>query len=897
MKYLFFILGSLFSAHLVHGQKANLKGTVTDSLNNGIPFASVALLNAADSSNVAFDIAQESGKFSFPQTPYGRYLVMVASVGYRTTFQEVNINAPQKSIKIKLAESGENLDEVMVSAKRIPILIKGDTVVYNTESFKTQSNATVEDLIRKMPGIQVESDGTVTAEGEQVTKVMINGKEFFGGNVQAATKNLDADLIDQVEVIDRKTDEDEFTGEENNEREKVINLVLKKEHLKGYFGRLNVGYGLNDEYTVHGNLNFFRDETQVSLIGGLNNINRSLYGWQEMSTLNSFDISPFNQNNSMTWWSGGVTTYRGGGINVHTEPIKGMRTDISFVLTDNSQIRTSERNNEVFLPSRTLFSDRLENNTSDNKRQEINFKTEYEPDTLNRIVIRAKVSSDLNISNQFSRAHNFLSLAEVINSATTGQSGDVLNQKVITKIHWTRKSKNKPKNRFLASVYYGYSDLNSEFLNEFQQVDSILLPFPQGIIDPNLKRLLNTQERTVATTWAYQFQITDKLWFRPGFNHMFSQYDHAFEWEEDGEVLMPNSPNGSVTAHNMEYFAHFSYQLDSFTNIHFVPELNQSIEDRRFQTDDMNTFRFNQVFFIPYIFIRSQKQHVYKFNANFRANLDRPRIQQVLPVVDNTNPYNTRTGNIELQNNLRYSSYYRFYRFFGLGKNFFFSGWNSFNANPVVSVSRVTEENIAVTTLENYKNSYWTNQNFGINLPIKFLKANLELGGGYSNSRSYFIQNEQEIEIKNQDLRLGPELSFNAFEKWSLTLEYDITRHWGQLNKVQNNAFINQDIYIELLLTPHKRFEWRTDLNWEFFGENNAVPALNIPILSSQVNVFLDKKQSFSLGVEAFDILDKNQNIWRWWETNSFTQNSVNAVERYFLLTLTYKIKKPDQKG
>jgi hypothetical protein len=873
-------------------QNYSVIGIVSDSLTKkGVPYASVALSKAADTSVVQFAVTKENGSFRMTGVKPGSYYLVVASVGYDVVHYEIDVNRDRSNVEVEVPPSTISFKEVMVRANKIPILFNGDTMVYNSSSFKTQTNATVEDLIKRMPGIQVQKDGSITTEGQTVTKVLINGKEFFGGNVEAATKNFDAALVDKLEVIDRKSDEDAFTGNETNEREKVINLVLKEDKAQGYFGTIRAGYGDNGYYDGHGNINFFRDETQLSIIGGLNNINRSLYGWQEMSTLNSFEIQPFNGRGNTMWWGGGVKTYMGGGANLHLTPTKGMNLDLAYVLSNENSVRENLQNSEVYLTEATLFSESNEESLGDQQNHQINAKMEYEPDSLNRIVFRSQLAKTDATGTMRNLTYNGFDLNSVLNSGVNKDYTENGNEKAIAKVHWTRKSRKNKENHFLGSVYYGYTASANDFESYFN-TDTFLLPFPTNEA-PLLTQRLRTQDNTIATTSAYQIQLSDKWTIRPGFNYMVSNYQHDFDWREnDGSLITDKSPVGNVRAQNLEYFMHISYKLDSFTTLYVVPEINQSIEDRTFTTDSTYNYRFNQAFFIPYMFLRSNKPHKYSFRFNIMANLNRPEVTQVLPVVDNSNPYRTNIGNIRLQNFMNYRNNWHYRRMLGLGKSIAIRGWNSLAVNPVINSNAITPENYAVSTVINYKNRIYSNTDLSFSWPLKAIKAQVEIETGYNYGQSYFIQNDKEIESLNHTVSFGPSLQFNQFDKWSLNLEYALNWQTGSIGGVANNAFGYQEIDAELIFTPIDRLEFANSLYMEMYGSNNAVGSAVIPILTSELSYFIDKNKQWSLGIRAYDIFDKNQNLWRWWSSNSFTQTQSNAVQRFVMGTVVYKIKK-----
>ncbi len=893
------LLGVLLTSLLTLSAYAQyeLSGKITDENGKGVPFSSIALAKTIDSSTLQFTVADEIGSFKLKGIDSGNYLLVVASVGYDVEHIPTSLSSDITAKQIVLTSGAVSMKEVMIRAKSIPILMNGDTVVYNSSSFKTQSNANVENLIRKLPGVNVGADGSLTAEGEQVTRVLINGKEFFGGNVEAATKNLDAALVDKVEVIDKKRDEDEFTDENTNETEKVINLVLKEEHAQGYFGNIRAGYGPDDIYDAHGNINFFRDATQLSIIGGSNNVNQRLYGWRETRTLNNFEINPMNNWTSFTTWNSGISTNNGIGANLHVEPLEKMKVDVSYIVTDVISVDTNTSYSELYFPKNTQLreSNGFSENLSQNHR--INGKIELEPDSLNKIVIRVQAETQSRNNEMRSQTFSFLNSSEnLLNSAVTENLNLTENSKFISKIHWTKKSKKNKENYWVSSIYFGSTRQNEDG-NAFFNTADFRLTLTQNET-PIINQALKTSDQTIATTLGYQFRVTDKFKIRPGINWMGTDYQHSFDWVDTNEgKLQANSPSGEVRSDNLEYYVHFIYQLDSFTTLRLVPEINQMIERRDFTTDVDTSFSFNQYYFIPYFFINSRKQHNYNFYLSLRANVNRPQTQQFLPVTDTRNPYNVSIGNIRLVNNMNYSGYANFRKMLGLQKSLRFYTWSRYNLNPVIARNTVDENGYAVRELINNKYSFNSSQDVTLSWPLKFLKATSEIGIQYSHSRSFTEQNEIEIEARDNMYRGNIGFNWYDFDKISFEIDYGIGYNSGTIAGVSNNGFITQDIYTEAVWNITDRLEWSVDFDLETYSGSETAPAQFIPILSSQINYSLDTLNRWTIGIKGFDILDKNTNISRSWSQNSFRQFENLTIRQYFMATIRYNIKKPKGKS
>ena len=265
--------------------KYSIFGTVLGDNEEALAGATVVLLNAKDSVLVNYGISDEEGKFELKKFKKGEYILQATYVGYEDFNELIRLdeNDPEHIItkEIKLKPAVNLIDQVVVKDEHIPIRIKGDTVEYNANAFKTKPNAVVEDLLKKLPGVDVDRDGNVKAHGKDVEHVYVDGKEFFGDDPQMATKNLPAEAIDKVQVFDKQSDMSEFTGVDDGEREKTINLTLKEDKKNGVFGNITGGYGTDDSYEGKMNLNHFNKKMQLSVLGMANNTNEQGFSIQD----------------------------------------------------------------------------------------------------------------------------------------------------------------------------------------------------------------------------------------------------------------------------------------------------------------------------------------------------------------------------------------------------------------------------------------------------------------------------------------------------------------------------------------------------------------------------------------------------------------------------------------
>jgi hypothetical protein len=275
------LLCSLFPAILF--SQTTIKGNVTDTTyKKPLAFATISLTKASDSTLVTFTRADSVGKFSLKSISKGIYKLSASYVGYNATWIDVNVKEGEAVVNVGeiIVTDLKTLADVTVLTKRPPVTVNNDTLEFNAENFKTQPNAVVEELLKKMPGVTIDNDGTVRVNGQQIRRVLVNGKEFFTGDPKMATKNLPADAIDKVQVFDKKSDRSEFTGIDDGNSEKAINLKLKKDRNNALFGKITGGAGTDNRYDGQFNINKFKGEQQISLLGMANNTNRRAFLFQ-----------------------------------------------------------------------------------------------------------------------------------------------------------------------------------------------------------------------------------------------------------------------------------------------------------------------------------------------------------------------------------------------------------------------------------------------------------------------------------------------------------------------------------------------------------------------------------------------------------------------------------------
>ena len=358
----------------------SLSGTVTDkTTKEGLISATVQLVSSdGKSSYTSTDL---NGNFQFKKLQSGTYTLQVTYVGYKSYKAKQTLSEGQeKRVKIEMSEDAQLLGEVSVQGRATRAEQQGDSLLYNAEAFQVMMGSSAEDLLAKMPGIVVEG-GTIQAQGEQVQKVLVDGKEFFDGDVNLAIKNLPSDVIASIEVFDKKSEQAEFTGFDDGEEVKTINIVTKSGFRQGTFGEVSGGYGTDDRYKVNGNLNFFNDDRRISVLGMSNNVNQQNFSQEDLAGVMSASNSGRGRggrgggggrsgapggssaSNFMVGSLGGVTSANGFGLNYVDQWGEKWKMTGSYFFNQSDNLTQQQTDREYFesvLPGMT-YSEYQEN--------------------------------------------------------------------------------------------------------------------------------------------------------------------------------------------------------------------------------------------------------------------------------------------------------------------------------------------------------------------------------------------------------------------------------------------------------------------------------------------------------------------------------------------------------
>ncbi|HWR33610.1 MAG TPA: outer membrane beta-barrel family protein [Chitinophagaceae bacterium] len=924
MRKIYFVLLTICFTNSISAQKnGTVRGIAFDTISKQpVAGATITILEKKDSSLVTFTMTGNDGKFELKGLANGEYRLLITHVNYYNsnsffTVSENNKNAELGNIVMN--DITKELPEVIVKNEAPPVTLINDTIQYNAGSFKVQPNANVEQLLKKLPGVKVEKDGTIKAQGEKVQKVLVDGKEFFSNDPKIATRNLPADAVDKVQVYDKQSDQARLTGFDDGNYEKTINLKLKKDKKKGLFGKVNAGAGSNERYEGKFNVNSFKGARQMSAIGMANNTNAEGFSFMDilnfsgaLSQLKSgmaggnvninitandaaqMGINPGGNNN-------GIKTAWGGGLNYNN--IIGTKLDLQSNYFYNHYNPKLESNiqRQYFLPDSSYFYNQqsFSNNISNNHR--INLNTLYQVDSMNSIRITPSLSFQ-QTNNRAETEYQTLSEDKLITNE--GFSNTIANNKGYTfgnNIIWRKKFARKGRT-FSLSLQTSLNESNGDgslySINNFYNPNGSLLK----------KDTLNQQSKSKNDLKGYTAKAvyTEPIWkkslleFSVGrsntknnsekttydFNKLSGKHDILNSTLTNDFENTYSYTNAGIRMRTQK--KKYNY---SFGATWQQAELEGKIISGNKDSLISKTFRN----ILPNARFQYNFTKFKSYSLSYNTSTNQPNMSQLQPVPDNSNPLNIKNGNPGLkqefnqavQMNLNLLSPYK-------NKNLFMFMTGQFTKNKIVNYDTVSQQGVRTTKPVNVNGVYNINNNFSYSMPVRFLKGSIELSSntGFAKTKQFISKTENTIKT----FSIGPDLrlDMNPTEKLNIAvgagLNYNKTKY--SLQSVLNTKYLSQEYDASMDWEMPKGFFFSTDFTYTINsqranGFNTKVPLWNAS-LSKQVLKFNRGEIKFS----ASDLLNQNIGISRNTNNNYIEDSKVLTLRRFFLLSFTYSLSK-----
>ena len=795
--WLFFILFSLPAFAQQGG--VDITGTVVeDGSNEPIEQATVRLLNVKDSTMVGGVASSRNGNFTLKGIKAGSYLLHVSFVGFDPLYQPIRITGktnPVKLGKLALSDGAIQLGEAVVIGKAPEVVVRNDTVEYNADSYKTTEGAVLEDLLKKMPGVEVDSEGKITVNGKEVKKVLIDGKEFFSDDPKVASKNLPSKMVEKVQVLDRLSDMARMTGFDDGDEETVINLTVKPGMKQGWFGNAFAGYGSEDRYEGNFMVNRFINNDQFTLMGGINNTNNM--GFSDIAS-NMFSGMGGRRGGRSGGAGNGITTSGNVGLNFSKEFNSKMTLggNVRYSHSDNEANSKINRTNILPNDSSTIYNEINNKNTkSDNVGAD--FRMEWKPDSATQIIFQPSFSYSNSHNREFGSFNTLTNRGDTVNLGESDYVSDGEGYNLNARLEFSRKLNDEGR-VFSGSLTGGLSDSYNKGLNYSNT---------EYFMGNNQDELIDQQFRYDNKGFNYRVYLS---WVEPIGHNNFIQATYSIsqnkqESLKNSYVRGEDSEDYNVldTAYSKSYRNNFINQQASLAfkavrekydyTIGMNLEPSHSVSENFVGDTTLSKLTRNVVNLSPMVRFNYRFDKRTNLRINYRGRTSQPSMTQLQPVADISDPLNTITGNPDLKPTYSNNFSARYQKFVPEKQTALMLMLNAnYVVNAIVTKSiYVGESGKKMTTYDNVNGNYNGNFRVMFNTPLKNRKfsVNSMTMASFANSNGFI--NEKKNTNKN----------YSAMERAGIDFRSDYIdlgvngnfRYSGTKNSLQNQN--DQNIY------------------------------------------------------------------------------------------------------
>lgn len=913
----------LISNFSVFAQNLTLSGKIINEKDQEpLVGVNVLLTSLRDSTQKRGVISDVEGNFIFDNLQRGRYQLRLSYTGYETQNQIVFLNETKQLGNIVLKEDVAILKEVKIEGKQMRVEMKDDTAQFNANAYKTNPDATAEELVTKMPGITT-TGGVVKAQGENVKRVLLDGQEFFGDDATLALRNLPAEIVDKIQVFDRASDQSRFTGFNDGNTEKTINIITKQGMNTGQFGKIYAGYGTNERYQAGGSINFFKGKRRISLIGMANNINQQNFGEQDLLGVlgggkrgsggrrfrsGAEAFSPSSPDNFMVGQQNGINTTNSIGVNYSDK--LGQKTVLSgsYFYNNTQNDVNSQLQRQLFLRSggNQLYDENyMSLNKNDNHR--LNFRLDCQIDSINSFIITPRVRWQGNKTDNRTIGENYFTDTTRLNNTNT-LLGTAINGYNIANDFLLRHKFKKERRTISANINTEINESNGN--NNLNANNYFFLTDSTDIISQRANALNNGYK--VGLDLQYTEPVAKKgqlmLNYTPSFqqdksnnltqrwdkeNNSFSVTDSLLSNQFQTRIFTQRAGGSYRSVEGKQQFmVGLYYQQTQLIGNQFFP-LEDNIQ-RSFQ---------NVLPMAMYRYTFSKSATIRMF---YRTSTSLPSVSQLQNVVNNSNPLQLSTGNPNLKQELthflvvRYSTanlekanstfaYIRVrYTDNYIARSTFIAN-NDTTLASGLALKRGTQLSIPVN-LKGYVNvSSLVTHSF----PLTFIKSNLNLDGGVTYVRNPGLVNQVENISTTYNTNGSIIVSSNISEKIDFTASYNANYNivTNSLQPQLNNNYFFQTASVRFNGLFWKKLVLSTDLNYTAISGLGADFNQDFLLWNAAIGYKFLKNNAGEVRLSVFDMLKQNNNIRRNVTETYIDDSRFNVLQRFAMLTFIYQLR------
>lgn len=927
------VFAIMISNHLIAQYK--LSGIIFDKTDktSGLPGVTVALTSKSDTTQKKGAVTDEEGHFIIENISAGKYRLQISYVGYKQS--ERNIDIQNKDIElnsIELSPSSTTLSNVTIEGKQVRAEQLGDTTQFNAGAYKTNPDANAEDLVTKMPGVTSEN-GTLKVNGENVKQVLVDGKPFFGDDPATAMKNLPAEVIDKIQVFDKLSDQAQFTGFDDGNSQKTINIQTKAGKNNGQFGKIYAGYGTDKRYIAGANVNMFKGNRRISMIGMSNNINQQNFSTEDLLGVTGTS-SGQGRGGSSNFQRGGNNFRRGGGnrgggndasnfmvgqqsgiaathaIGLNYSDNWGKKVKVSgsyFYNNANTNTNTTLERNYITQADNGLKYNETSTTNSKNQNHRINFRLEYEKDSSNSIIITPRLSTQQNNTTSSLSGTNMLADKTPVSSTKNSTTNDNIGYNFSNNILYRHKYLKKGRTLSLnLSTQYNYKTTDAQLYsqNNAGLTDTNDIDQQSGLtsdgysISPNITY-------TEPVTKTGQLQIS----YNPSYTKNTSakatnNFDSLSDAYTDLDTFLSNKFENTYTTHN----GGLSYRINDnklraaigFNAQYAMLEGVQTYHHYNSLEKSFTSLLPNAMF--NYRFSNAKNLRIF-----YRTNTNAPSISQLQNVVDNSNPLFLRSGNPNLKQDYQHSLSMRY----GAtntktARSFFVFANVGITKDYIANATYLPKKD---TTLINdvivapgsqlsmpvNMDGYFSGRTFvTYGFPIALIKSNLNLNGGVNYNRIPTLINSSTNLANNYTMNGGLTVGSNISEKIDFSVSYsgNYTIVKNSLQKQSDNTYYFQNTSLKFNWLFGKGFVFNTNLNHSLYTGLSQSFNQSFLLWNASFGYKFFKDRSLEAKVSVYDILNQNRAINRTVTETYIEDSHTNVLRQYFMLNLTYTLRK-----
>lgn len=886
-----------------------VQGRIIDSSSSlGIADVTITILLARDSSLAKFTRTNASGNFQISKLPQGDYRLLVTHIGYRNYSWPFRITAGNPTLlmaPIQLTRQAEMLDGVTVSQEIAPVITRNDTIEYNAGSFKTRPNAMVEDLLKKLPGLQVGKDGTIKANGETVKKILVDGKEFFGTDPKTASRNLPADAIDKVQVFDKKSDQSQFTGFDDGNSEKSINLSLKPDKKNGLFGRATAGAGTDHRYNGNLNVNNFSGKRQLSAIGMANNTNKQGFSFQDILGFSggmpgmgggSVQVESGSQAVPMEGENNpGIQTTSAGGINYNDFLTPKTEIGSNYFYSRIREDLEQESHQQWSRPDGFRYiTDRNTITQKNNLSHRINLFSEYALDSMNSI----RYSGTANYQESENRMGSAYSSEAVIGTPMNdGQamtksagSGFSVSNNLLLKHKFPKKGRTISATitaNFNPATIHGQQSSD----NNYYSNDGILAA------RSSIRQTFSLENNS--TGYGASAIYTEPLSKKALLEFSYRRMDNTNAIQK--ETYDYDSLTGKYSTINplLSNSNHSRYSVNrAGMSIRFIQQKMQFTAGTAFQSavlggDSSKDYRFIHV--LPNALLQYSINRFRNLRLTYTTRINAPDFSLIQPIIDNSDALNLKIGNPGLKPEYQHSVRLNYMAFDPYRQTNLFAGLSGISTQKkIVYADFIDSAGRRLNMPVNAQSAFSLNAHLNAGFPIKKLHSMISLtsSAGYATIPGYLnLQNNNQTTIQVEQMASWTYLYKEIIDLTAdLGISYSNNRY--SLSSNSNNRYwkyaynLVANIYIKkgLSLSNEIGYTKRSGLS---SGYNINPVTWNIGVAKQ---LFKNKKGEIKL--QVFDLLKQNAGIERNAYTNYLEDRRYTVIRRYAMISFIYSINR-----